>query len=76
MQDPKITSNRPFPPICLLEKLENERPTVSQEEIEKVKTRIVEILEHFEIPFIDIEVRCGLAYTSYKIRVAPGTRVH
>lgn len=75
MQDPKITSNRPFPPICLLEKLENERPTVSQEEIEKVKTRIVEILEHFEIPFIDIEVRCGLAYTSYKIRVAPGTRV-
>lgn len=75
MQSPKITSIQPFPPVCLLEKLENERPNVSQEEIEKVKTRIAEILEHFEISFIDIEVQCGLAYTSYKIRVAPGTRV-
>ena len=75
MPDPKITSNQPFPPECLLEKQENERPNVSQEEIEKVKTRIVESLEHFEIPFIDIEVQCGLAYTSYKIRVAHGTRV-
>lgn len=75
MQSPKITSIQPFPPVCLLEKLENERPNVSQEEIEKVKTRIAEILEHFEISFIDIEVQCGLAYTSYKIRVAHGTRV-
>lgn len=75
MPDPKITSIQPFPPVCLLEKLENERPNVSQEEIEKVKTRIAEILEHFEISFIDIEVQCGLAYTSYKIRVAHGTRV-
>jgi S-DNA-T family DNA segregation ATPase FtsK/SpoIIIE len=75
MQSPKITSIQPFPPVCLLEKLDNERPNVSQEEIEKVKTRIAEILEHFEISFIDIEVQCGLAYTSYKIRVAHGTRV-
>ena len=75
MQSPKITSIQPFPPVCLLEKLENERPNVLQEEIEKVKTRIAEILEHFEISFIDIEVQCGLAYTSYKIRVAHGTRV-
>ena len=75
MQSPKITSNRPLPPVCLLKKLENERPNVSQEEMEKGKTRIVEILEHFEIPFIDIEVQCGLAYTSYKIRVEHGTRV-
>lgn len=75
MQSPKITSIQPFPPVCLLEKMENERPNVSQEEIEKVKTRIAEILEHFEISFIDIEVQCGLAYTSYKIRVAHGTRV-
>lgn len=75
MQSPKITSIQPFPHVCLLEKLEDERPNVSQEEIEKVKTRIAEILEHFEISFIDIEVQCGLAYTSYKIRVAHGTRV-
>ena len=74
MQDKTNTSTQPFLPVCLLEKLENERPNVSQEEIEKVKTRIVKVLGHFKIRFIDIEVHCGLAYTSYKIRVADETR--
>lgn len=70
---PKSTIH-PFPPIDLLEKIDNEQPYVTSEEIERNKKWITEVLKHFEIPFTEIAVQCGLAYSSYNITLAPPAR--
>lgn len=70
---PKPTSHS-FPPIELLEKIDNEQPCVSSEEIERNKKWITTVLKHFEIPFTEIAVQCGLAYSSYNITLAPPAR--
>lgn len=70
---PKPT-NHSFPPIELLERIDNEQPCVSSEEIERNKKWITEVLKHFEIPFTEIAVQCGLAYSSYNITLAPPAR--
>lgn len=70
---PKSTIH-PFPPIDLLEKIDNEQPYVTSEEIERNKKWITEVLKHFKIPFKEIVVQCGLAYSSYNITLAPPAR--
>ena len=64
----------PFPPLDLLEKIDNEQPCVSTEEIERNKKWITEVLKHFEIPVKEIAVQCGLAYSSYNITLVPPAR--
>ncbi|MBR4136077.1 MAG: DNA translocase FtsK [Bacteroidales bacterium] len=74
IDQPKST-NHPFPPIDLLEKIDNVQPCVSSEEIERNKKSITKVLKYFEIPFKEITVQCGLAYSSYNITLAPPARM-
>ena len=74
--DPTLDLSRfKFPSINLLEEHHANNSTVSQEELESNKNRIVETLRNYKIEIVQIKATIGPTVTLYEIVPAPGVRI-
>lgn len=74
--DPTLDlSNFRFPTLNLLENHQSENSSVSKEELESNKDRIVETLRNYRIEIIQIKATIGPTVTLYEIVPAPGIRI-
>lgn len=76
MYDPRLElSNYQFPSLDLLDTYDLEEKSVSDEEIEKNKKRIVEVLGHYKVVVVKIKATVGPTITLYEIVPKQGTKV-
>ncbi|WP_320018525.1 DNA translocase FtsK 4TM domain-containing protein [Labilibaculum manganireducens] len=74
--DPTLDlSNYKYPPIELLEAHHASNSSVSKEELESNKDKIVETLRHYKIEITQIKATIGPTITLYEIVPAPGVRI-
>ncbi|NPA36298.1 MAG: DNA translocase FtsK [Chlorobi bacterium] len=74
--DPTLDlSSYVLPPIDLLNEYNNKNQTVTREELESNKQRIVSTLENYKIKIDDIKATVGPTITLYEIVPAPGIRI-
>jgi len=74
--DPTLDlSHYEFPSIDLLEDDYNEQTSVSKDELESNKNRIVETLRNYKIDIVQIKATIGPTITLYEIVPAPGIRI-
>ena len=74
--DPTLDlSNYKYPPIELLEAHHASNSSVSKEELESNKNKIVETLRHYKIEITQIKATIGPTITLYEIVPAPGVRI-
>ena len=74
--DPRLSlSHFKFPKLQLLEDYKDKWFTVSRDELEKNKTKIVTTLRNYKINISKISARIGPTVTLYEIVPAPGVRV-
>jgi len=74
--DPTLDlSSYKFPSIDLLKDFGNTQKTVSKEELEVNKNRILETLENYNIKITSIKATIGPTVTLYEIVPAPGVRI-
>jgi S-DNA-T family DNA segregation ATPase FtsK/SpoIIIE len=74
--DPTLDlSNYKYPPIDLLEAHNSSNSSVSKEELESNKNKIVETLRHYKIEITQIKATIGPTITLYEIVPAPGVRI-
>lgn len=74
--DPTLDlSNYKYPPIDLLEAHHASNSSVSKEELESNKNKIVETLRHYKIEITQIKATIGPTITLYEIVPAPGVRI-
>ncbi len=74
--DPTLDlSNYSLPPIDMLEDHDAGNISVSNEELNANKDRIVETLSHYKIEIVDIKAIVGPTITLYEIVPAPGVRI-
>jgi len=74
--DPTLDlSNYKYPPIELLEAHHASNSSVSKEELESNKNKIVETLRHYKIEITQIKATIGPTITLYEIVPAPGIRI-
>ncbi len=74
--DPRLDlSSYKFPPLDLLENYGANKITVSSEELEANKNKIVETLNHYNIEIDKIKATIGPTVTLYEIIPAPGVRI-
>lgn len=74
--DPTLDlSNYKLPPIDLLTEHDSSNTSVSSEELNSNKDRIVETLGHYKIEIVDIKAIVGPTITLYEIVPAPGVRL-
>ncbi|WP_372752219.1 DNA translocase FtsK 4TM domain-containing protein [Labilibaculum sp.] len=74
--DPTLDlSNYKYPPINLLEAHQSSNSSVSKDELESNKNKIVETLRHYKIEITQIKATIGPTITLYEIVPAPGVRI-
>ncbi|WP_295650146.1 DNA translocase FtsK [uncultured Mucilaginibacter sp.] len=74
--DPRLDlASYKFPPLDLLENYGANKITVSTEELEANKNKIVETLNHYNIEIDKIKATIGPTVTLYEIIPAPGVRI-
>ena len=74
--DPTLDlSNYKYPSIELLEAHDSSNSSVSKEELESNKNKIVETLRHYKIEITQIKATIGPTITLYEIVPAPGVRI-
>ncbi|MFA9371852.1 MAG: DNA translocase FtsK 4TM domain-containing protein [Labilibaculum antarcticum] len=74
--DPTLDlSNYKYPPINLLEAHHSNNSSVSKEELESNKDKIVETLRQYKIEITQIKATIGPTITLYEIVPAPGIRI-
>ena len=74
--DPTLDlSNYKYPPIDLLEAHDASNLSVSKEELESNKNKIVETLRQYKIEITQIKATIGPTITLYEIVPAPGVRI-
>ncbi|BAX81537.1 FtsK/SpoIIIE family DNA translocase [Labilibaculum antarcticum] len=74
--DPTLDlSNYQYPPINLLEAHHSNNSSVSKEELESNKDKIVETLRQYKIEITQIKATIGPTITLYEIVPAPGIRI-
>lgn len=74
--DPTLDlSNYKYPTLDLLEEHHIDNSSVSKEELESNKNKIVETLRHYKIEITQIKATIGPTITLYEIVPAPGVRI-
>ncbi len=74
--NPKLDlENYHYPTLDLLKKYENNAPTVTPEELNANKNRIIEVLRNFGVEIASIKATVGPTITLYEITPAPGVRI-
>ena len=76
LYDPRLDlPNFKTPPVSLLEDYQDKIFSVSRDELEKNKQRIVNALDSFRIKVVGISAKMGPTVTLYKIHLADGIKV-
>lgn len=74
--NPKLDlENYRYPTLGLLKKYENNAPSVSSEELNANKERIIDVLRNFGVEIASIKATVGPTITLYEITPAPGIRI-
>lgn len=74
--NPKLDlENYHYPTLDLLKKYDNIAPSVSSEELNANKDRIIEVLLNFGVKIASIKATVGPTITLYEITPAPGIRI-